>query len=110
MSKRNNIVIQTQESKALKAFRIRAGVSLRKLSELMDLSKTRIHQMEIGRDEISEDYIEHFLLGLGLSISDWKLEVGEKDNFFKLREECHSLLNGIDKDKLGLVFGLLSNL
>jgi transcriptional regulator with XRE-family HTH domain len=81
MSKRNHLIIETKESNALKALRINTGFSLRMLSDKMNLSKTRVHQIETGRDQIEPKYIENFLLALDLSWDDWKKEIAGKDEF-----------------------------
>ena len=60
MSKRIREVITTDESTALKGLRVNSKVSLRKLAELMGPPKTRIHQMETGRDSPSKEYIVFF--------------------------------------------------
>lgn len=57
MSKRNREVVMSLEAQALKELRINSDLSLRKLAEKMNYSFTRVHQMETGRDNISDEYI-----------------------------------------------------
>ena len=45
MSKRNLKIIETEESKLLKEMRKEAGLSVRKLAELMGISHTRVYPL-----------------------------------------------------------------
>ena len=110
MSKRNKIVKETKESKALKAFRLKSGLSLRKLAERMDLSFARVHQMEVGREDVIDDYIEKFLSVTDFCREDWDLEVGQaKKEIGTLRSKCHGLVDQLDEEKLDLLYGILQN-
>ena len=100
MSKRNKIVKKSPESEALKALRLKADLSVRKLSEVMDISKSRVHQMESGRENISQDYIQKFLDAVQLSWDDWAFQISKKDKIDDLRDTCHELLNSIKPSKL----------
>ena len=64
MSKRNKIVETSPEWEALRALRQKDGLSLRKLADLMEISFTRVQQMESGRDDIPKKYIVKFLEAL----------------------------------------------
>ena len=64
MSKRNDEIIETRESRLLKDLRIECGLSLSKLADEIGYSKARVYQMESGREQISEKYIELFLEGI----------------------------------------------
>ena len=57
----------TKEAELLKKLRIDADLSLRKLADMMNLSFTRVHQMESGREDISDEYIDLFLMHLKIS-------------------------------------------
>jgi transcriptional regulator with XRE-family HTH domain len=109
MSKRNAFIIETKESEALKALRLKSGLSIRKLSIVMDYSHTRIHQMEQGRENISDEYVSMFINALGESWSTWSKYLGEKDEFFDIRQKCHETLESLDPKKLEIVYGLLTN-
>lgn len=75
MSKRNKLIIETPECLALKALRMKAGLSLRKLADLMDISFVRVHQWESGRDEVTKEYIAKFLKATGQYQIDWESEI-----------------------------------
>lgn len=109
MSKRNQIIKETKESKALKALRIKADLGIRKLAQRMNYSHTRIHQFESGRENINEAYIQIFLEAAGYSLYEWNIEVGAGSTAYSLRDQCHDLLDSIDIEKLELVYGLLKN-
>ncbi len=70
MSKRNQIVITTPESKALKALREKSELSLRKLGERLNVSSTRVHQYELGKENITEAYIKSFLQVTNISVEE----------------------------------------
>jgi len=110
MSKRNQQIKMSDESIALKNMRIKAGLGIRKLAERMNYSHTRVHQMESGRDEITDSYIEMFLKATGFSKEDWLIEIKGKDSVNELREKCHKALDEIDQSKLQLIYGLLTNI
>lgn len=109
MSKRNQIVITTPESKALKAMRERKGLSLRKLAEWLNISSTRVHQFELGKENISESYIKSFLKVTSISVEEWNNELGSPSELYRLRKKCLDKVNEIEESKLELVYGLLSN-
>lgn len=54
MGKRNQIVKESKKSKGLQILRKKSELSVRKLADLMEISKSRVHQMETGRDQIPE--------------------------------------------------------
>jgi transcriptional regulator with XRE-family HTH domain len=109
MSKRNKIVITTPESKALKVLREKSGLSLRKLADRMNLSMTRVHQYELGKENVSEPYIKGFLLATNISVEEWNNELGSPSELYLLRKMCADKVNEIEESKLELVYGLLSN-
>lgn len=110
MSHRNKIVIESPESKALKELRLKAGLGVRKLAERMNYSHTRVHQMESGRDEISDEYIQFFLDATGFSWKDWQNEIMGSDPFKVLRDKCHDALDSVEPNKLKMILELLINL
>jgi transcriptional regulator with XRE-family HTH domain len=108
MGKRNKFVKETPESKALRNLRVKNDDPLQQTANLVGLSKTRVSQMESGREDISNSYIELFIKALKISYQDWELEIGKEnkdDN--KLREQCHEIVDQIKSKKLELVFQLL---
>ncbi len=108
MGKRNKVILLTKEAKMLKTLREKNGISLRKLSEKMRISFMRVHQMESGRENISEEYVNRFLHALALSRRDWEVALGPpKKNIGDLRERCHELLDTIPIARLELVFDFL---
>ncbi|RLA61789.1 MAG: hypothetical protein DRQ88_00110 [Epsilonproteobacteria bacterium] len=110
MSKRNKIVQESPESEVLKALRLKVDLSVRKLAEAMDMSKSRVHQMESGRENISQDYIQKFLDAVQLSWDDWAFQISKKDKFYGMRDKCHELLNSIEPSKLEQAHELLLGL
>lgn len=108
MSKRNSIVMMTKEAEALKLLRIKSDKSLRKIADLMNLSFVRVHQMESGRENITDSYIENFLGALELNWEDWDNQFAVKDEFYVLRQKCHDRLDQIELSKLELIYSLLA--
>jgi transcriptional regulator with XRE-family HTH domain len=60
MSKRNKIVIESDEAKFLKETRQNAGLSLQEVADLLNVSKQQVHLMESGRADINADYLRLF--------------------------------------------------
>jgi transcriptional regulator with XRE-family HTH domain len=110
MSKRNKIIKVSTESAALKELRENEGLSLRKLAELMDLSFMRVHQMESGRENISEEYVRKFLKATGYSWEDWNKKTASINPHDALRIKCHEALDSIEPSKLQLMYGLLTSI
>jgi transcriptional regulator with XRE-family HTH domain len=110
MSKRNQQIKVCPQSKALLALRQKSGLGIRKLADRMNYSHTRVHQMESGRDEISEDYVRLFLKATGFTWEDWLIETKGGDSFNELRKRCHEALDAIDSNKLQLIYGVLTNI
>ncbi|MBC96340.1 MAG: hypothetical protein CME63_01210 [Halobacteriovoraceae bacterium] len=110
MSKRNKIVETSPESEALKALRQKDGLSLRKLADLMEISFTRVHQMESGRDVIPKEYIVKFLEALDLSWQDWIFQLEKRDKNYGLRDRCHELLDNLEPSKLEKAYELITRL
>jgi transcriptional regulator with XRE-family HTH domain len=110
MSKRNQTIKETKESKALKALRIKADLGIRKLAQKMNYSHTRVHQFETGREDITDVYIQIFLEATGFNHEDWSARIGVNKCEFNLRSQCLELLSEIEESKLDLVCALLKNL
>ncbi len=110
MSKRNQIIEESADSKALKALRLKSDLSVRKVADEMGISKTRVSQMESGRDNISKEYILKFLDAIELSWDDWVYQISKHDKKYGLREKCHELLNVVETSKLEKVYDLLIHL
>lgn len=86
-----------------------AGLSIRKLADLMDLSFSRVHQMESGRENISEEYIRKFLKATGNSWGEWLKKTDSGKFQEDLRVKCHEALDTIEPHKLHLIYGLLTS-
>lgn len=115
MSRRNKFIKVTPESLALKELRMQANVSLRKLADELNISFARAHQMESGRENVSEAYIEKFLKTLGLSDEDWKIAVrgGKGAQVLaqnKAAEDTLGKLRDLPNEKLKLLQSILSGL
>ncbi len=109
MSKRNQKIKLTKEAKALKRMRVESNLSLRKLGDRMNLSFTRIHQMESGREDISQEYIDLFLEAIGKNRCVWKKYLGSPPPVLSLREKCQRVLENVEDDKLEIIYGILSS-
>lgn len=109
MSKRNKIIKVSTESAVLKDMREKKTLSLRKLADLMDLSFMRVHQMESGRENVSEEYVRKFLKATGYSWEDWNKRTAKKRPQDDLRIKCHEALDSIEPSKLHLIYGLLTS-
>lgn len=109
MSKRNKIIKLSVESIALKDLRENAGLSLRKLADLMDLSFVRIHQMESGREDIPEEYVRKFLKATDYSWEQWLKRTRRKKPSDAIRVKCHQALDSIDPSKLKMIYELLKS-
>jgi len=110
MSHRNKLIIESAESKALKALRLKGGLGIRKLAERMNYSHTRVHQMESGRDDISKEYIFKFLEALDLSWQDWIFQLEKRDKNYDLRDRCLDLLNRLEPSKLMKAYEFIARL
>lgn len=106
-------VVITDEACALKELRISSEVSIRKLAELMGISKTVCHRMESGRADVSKEYIGFFLKVLGLTQKDWRSYFKKGNDQGKMKEEilesCIVKLYELDEAKLKRVWGILKN-
>lgn len=113
MSKRTKIIIKTKEAEALRRLREMRGLSVRKAADLLGISHTMVNHLEIGRANISEEYIEKFLKALNLSHEDWKSLVAgalkkTAPDRRKLIEECNFLLQRLSEDKLRVIQNMLA--
>lgn len=109
MSRRNKIIKVSPESVALKEIREKSNLSLRKLADLMDLSFARVHQMESGKENVSEEYVRKFLKATNHTWEEWSKKVGKDRSSDALRKKCHEALDAIEPSKLQLIYGLLTS-
>ncbi|HLE11353.1 MAG: hypothetical protein A2451_12380 [Bdellovibrionales bacterium RIFOXYC2_FULL_39_8] len=109
MSKRNKIKIESTESKALKALRIKSGHSIRKLADKIDVSPTRVHQMEAGLENVSKTYVQVFLEAAGLTWQDWFVEIEQEERCECeiIRERCYEILDQLVPSKVEQVYKIL---
>lgn len=110
MSKRNKIVLESADSKALKKLREQSDLSIRKVADRMGISKSRVSQMESGRDDIPKEYIVKFLEALELSWQDWVYQVEKGDKSYGIRDRCHELLDKLEPSKLEKAHELITRL
>lgn len=133
MSKRNKLIIKTPECLALKALRMKAGLSLRKLADLMDISFVRVHQWESGRDEVTNEYVKKFLVATGQNQRDWESELKrcreskntysnndistrdykykqDDDIRYKTKLECLRIISKLNHQRLEVALELLKNI
>ena len=111
MTKEKKEKIETQRSIMLVNLRKKYGLSLRKVAELMNLSKSRVHQIESGGENISDEYLEKYVRMLeiyaGADLSEKYLGPGIKRE--GIRQECKELIDHLNEDKLLLVRDILKN-
>ena len=108
MIKRNEIIEVSVESKGLQELRELKGLSIRKLAVLVNLSPTRVHQMEQGRGNITEDYLRIFLGAVGMTLSEWEefLNNGEI-KVLDLRDSCIELIINMESADLDKAYEYL---
>lgn len=109
MPKRSRFQRTTQESRALKALRLKSGLSQRKLATLMEVPQTRINHSENGRAYIRKDYVEKFLTAINLEWQDWDELVKQGKFREELKEDCVNLISNLNEEKLRVLHGLLLN-
>lgn len=110
MSKRNKEINVGAESLTLKEMRENSGLSIRKLADLMDLSFSRVHQMESGRENINEEYVQKFLKVTNHSWHEWTKRTDEGKFRDDLRMKCHETLDAIEPSKLNIIYELLKGM
>lgn len=110
MKNRSNFVFVTKESQALKDLRFRLGFSLVRTSDLMKLSFVLIHQMESGREDITDSYIELFLNSLEINREEWLHQLTINDEKALLLNKCQARLNSLNAYQLEQIYGLLCEL
>ncbi|GAB4024292.1 MAG: hypothetical protein Fur0010_27600 [Bdellovibrio sp.] len=107
MSKRNKEINVGAESLTLKEMRENSGLSIRKLADLMNLSFSRIHQMESGRENVNEEYVQKFLKVTNHSWLEWIKRTDEGKFRDDLRVKCHETLDTIEPRKLNIIYEFL---
>jgi transcriptional regulator with XRE-family HTH domain len=108
MSKRSDQIIETAQSRALKALRLERGVSIRKLAEQVGLSPMRVQQLESGRGNIQAAYIDQFCEVLSVTDKEWE-EFLESlvDEKVELRRQCRELVELVQEEQLGILYELI---
>ena len=76
----------------------------------MDLSSSRVHQMESGREKVGEEYILKFLESLKVSRADWDNYLNLEGNSEELIDKCIFLINKLDEAKMKKAYELLLKL
>ena len=107
--KRSRYQIHSKESGALKKMRLASGLSLRSAYKRCGIHDTIINHAENGRANITPEYIERFITGMGFSMQDWSDTMDGKSTLSDLRFECKNIVEKIDSEKLKAVHLLLSN-
>lgn len=75
----------------------------------MDISHTRVHQMESGRENVTNEYILKFLKVLKIDLKDWMSQI-QKDSKVEKYNACISILKRLEIEKLDLAHRILSQL
>jgi transcriptional regulator with XRE-family HTH domain len=99
MSKREQKIKITNESKTLKKLRLKANLSVRILAEKMQLSKSRVHQMEQGRGEITPSYVSKFLEATLFSETEW-IKLAPPKSITDHKADCILIIQSLPKSKL----------
>ena len=82
---------------------------LRKLADLMDLSFSRVHQMESGKENVTEEYVRRFLKATDYTWEEWIKKTHRTKPSDALRAKCHEALDSIEPSKLKMIYGLLTS-
>ena len=108
MSKGDKNMKTANVSLALKELRELHELSIRKLAQRLNLSPTRVHQMESGKEKVSDDYIRLFLNSIDFSLAEWKSFLNEAVHRNKdFRNKCHELIKHLAEDELPNLYELL---
>ena len=65
---------------------------MRKLAEKMEISPSYLHKLEMGRANITEEYIKKFISSVQISQYEWDKMTGRKPQDLGLRERRIELL------------------
>jgi len=109
-SKRCLKIVETKESKALKAMREFRGRSVRRLADELGMSHAAVHQLECGRADLTQSYLNKFLNCLGFSTSDWHLFTKDDEGIEDLRCKCIEVLHAIQPTKLRQIYKFISEI
>ena len=102
--------VENETTRALKRIRNSKGVSLRRLGKMMEISESCINDRENGRvDDISYEYIEKLVVTLGYTMNDWSDFLNGNVTTFDLKNQCITILESLDRDKLKSIHSLLEN-
>lgn len=108
MSKRSDQIIETAQSRALKALRLERGVSIRKLAEQVGLSPMRVQQLESGRGNIQASYIDQFCEVLSVTDKEWEeFLTSLVDEKVELRRQCRELVELVQEEQLRILYELI---
>jgi transcriptional regulator with XRE-family HTH domain len=110
MAKRKEVIKETMESKALKAFRVGRDLSLRKLADSMGLSKSRVAQLESGKGKVTEEYIQKFLSVMEISNEAWGEHNVDIDEVTRLKDLCFEIVSEFDEKQLNKVLGFMDKI
>lgn len=105
--KRCLISIETKEAKALKAMREFRGVSVRRLSEKLNMSHSAVHQLETGRANIQDEYIQRFIAALNYTSRDWSIFLCETHELDELKQKCLTLVHEMQPYQFKKIYQLL---
>ncbi|MFP5491417.1 MAG: helix-turn-helix domain-containing protein [Bacteriovoracia bacterium] len=101
--RRADYVLETSETKALRAMREYRGISVRELGDLLKKSHTSIHSLENGKANVEASYVDAFLAALNFTRRDWETfkKAGEKID--ELRHDCLRLLYEAHPERISAI-------
>lgn len=97
----------TLASKIVRYMRISRGISQRESARRCDVSEQAIGHYEQGRMDISPARLDQFLAAYNYTKEEFAEYLNGKPVPIDLKEDCISLLNRIDENKLRAVHAVL---
>jgi transcriptional regulator with XRE-family HTH domain len=105
--KRSKQKIESKESIALKKMRLAQGLSLKRAAKKSGIHDTLINHFENGWSTVTEAYIQKFIHGMGYGQKDWDDFLQGRVTTFDLRDECSSIIQKMDGEKLKGIHAML---
>ena len=99
-TKRSKIVIETEESRALRAMREFRQWSVRDVGDAMSVSHSLVYQYESGRADVTNSYVETFLNALSFSKYDWEMFKNKGESLEKIRLSCFEIIYGMTPENI----------
>jgi len=107
--KRSNQKIVTRRAQIIRFMRLSRNISQRQAALLCQCSEQGIGHYENGRMDISDTRLEIMLNAYGYTNDQFNEFLSGKEIPTDFRNECISILAGLDETKLRLIHGVLLN-